>query len=93
MGGSASLVPPEQALPGRKDKMHVSPKHYITGNQMEGPYPGHLKTAYFANGCFWGSEKGIWRLPGGGIFSTAVGYAAGFTPHPTYEEQEPSSSV
>ena len=45
-----------------------------------------LKVAVFANGCFWGSEKGIWRLPGGGIHSTAVGYAAGFTPNPTYEE-------
>ena len=60
--------------------------HYVLKNKMEPPYPDHLKVAVFANGCFWGSEKGIWRLPGGGIYTTAVGYAAGFTPNPTYEE-------
>ncbi|CAE7774978.1 msrA1 [Symbiodinium pilosum] len=53
---------------------------------MKGPWPEGMSKFVFANGCFWGSEKGIWRLPGGGIFSTAVGYAAGFTPNPTYEE-------
>merc|ERR1719261_1921862 len=53
---------------------------------MEGPWPASMQVAVFANGCFWGSEKGIWRLPGGGIYSTAVGYAAGYTPNPTYEE-------
>lgn len=53
---------------------------------MEGPWPENMKVCVFANGCFWGSEKGIWRLPGGGIYSTAVGYAAGYTPNPTYEE-------
>lgn len=52
----------------------------------KGPWPKGLKVCVFANGCFWGSEKGIWRLPGGGIFSTAVGYAGGYTPNPTYEE-------
>lgn len=52
----------------------------------KGPWPKSLKVCVFANGCFWGSEKGIWRLPGGGIFSTAVGYAGGYTPNPTYEE-------
>merc|ERR1719247_627575 len=53
---------------------------------MAGPWPEKMKVCVFANGCFWGSEKGIWRLPGGGIHSTSVGYAAGFTPNPTYEE-------
>jgi len=80
------MVPKDKALPGRPNKMPVPAKHFVLGNQMEGPYPAHLKVAVFANGCFWGSEKGIWRLPGGGIYSTAVGYCAGFTPNPTYEE-------
>jgi peptide-methionine (S)-S-oxide reductase len=53
---------------------------------MKGTWPEGFQVCVFANGCFWGSEKGIWRLPGGGIHSTAVGYAAGFTPNPTYEE-------
>lgn len=53
---------------------------------MEGPWPENMKLLIFGNGCFWGSEKGIWRLPGSGIFSTAVGYAGGFTPNPKYDE-------
>merc|ERR1711988_1358950 len=60
-------------------------RHFVLGTKMEDIPEGH-KVAVFANGCFWGSEKGIWRLPGDGIFSTAVGYCAGFTPNPTYEE-------
>jgi len=87
MGGSSSMVTPDRALKGRAQKMPVSQKHYIfKDNNMEGPYPEGLKKCIFANGCFWGSEKGIWRLPGGGIYTTAVGYAAGFSPNPTYEE-------
>eukprot|EP00854_Cymbomonas_tetramitiformis_P028701 gene28701-35610_t len=66
--------------------MPVSSKHYVLGNPMEGPWKEGLEVIIIANGCFWGSEKGMWRLPGGGIYSTAVGYAAGFTPNPTYEE-------
>ena len=76
----------DKALPGRAQKMKIASKHFVLGNPMEGPWPEHLKVAVFANGCFWGSEKGIWRLPGKGVFSTAVGYAAGFTPNPSYEE-------
>merc|ERR1719345_576557 len=60
-------------------------EHYVLRNPMRGPWPEGHKVVVFANGCFWGSEKGIWRLPFG-IHSTAVGYAAGFTPNPTYEE-------
>jgi peptide-methionine (S)-S-oxide reductase len=86
LGKSASLISPEKALKGRAEKMRVGMKHYVLANPMEGPWPEGHKVAVFANGCFWGSEKGIWRLPGGGIYSTAVGYAAGFTPNPTYEE-------
>ena len=85
MGGSESMVTPERALPGRSEKMPVAAKHYVLGNPMEG-VPDGFKVAVFANGCFWGSEKGIWRLPGGGIYNTAVGYAAGYSPNPTYEE-------
>jgi len=80
------MVTPDKALPGRPEKMQVSSKHYVLGTRMEGPFPEGLKTMIFANGCFWGSEKGIWRLPGEGVYSTAVGYAAGFTPNATYEE-------
>merc|ERR1719213_1562936 len=71
-------------LPGRETEMKVSEKHFVTKNPMKGPWPEGYKVAVFANGCFWGSEKGAWRLPG--VYSTAVGYAAGFTPNPTYEE-------
>ena len=71
--GAESMVPKERALPGRERKMPVAARHYVLGNPMEGPWPANLKTFVFANGCFWGSEKGIWRLPGGGIHSTAVG--------------------
>ena len=80
------MVDKANALPGRPQKMQVSDRHYVLGNKMEGPWPEGHKVFVFANGCFWGSEKGIWRLPGDGIYTTAVGYAAGYTPNPTYEE-------
>lgn len=80
------LVKPEDALPGRDEPMRVSAKHYVFQTPMKGPWPDGFQVMVFANGCFWGSEKGVWRLPGGGIFSTAVGYAAGYSPNPTYEE-------
>jgi len=80
------LIEPEKALPGREAPMRVSDRHAVLGSKMKGPWPAGHKVAVFANGCFWGSEKGIWRLPGDGIYTTAVGYAAGFTPNPTYEE-------
>eukprot|EP00927_Polykrikos_kofoidii_P071246 TRINITY_DN67542_c0_g1_i1.p1 TRINITY_DN67542_c0_g1~~TRINITY_DN67542_c0_g1_i1.p1 ORF type:complete len:281 (+),score=43.11 TRINITY_DN67542_c0_g1_i1:59-844(+) len=83
---STSMVKKEGALPGRKSVMRVSDKHYVLKTPMKGPWPEGFKVCVFANGCFWGSEKGIWRLPGGGVHSTAVGYAGGFTPNPTYEE-------
>lgn len=76
------MVTPQKALRGRSTPMKVAKKHYVLGTPMLGP---DHKMAVFANGCFWGSEKGIWRLPYG-IISTAVGYAGGFTPNPTYQE-------
>jgi len=82
----AQMVTKDKALPGRSQKMMVPDRHFVLGNKMEGPFPEGYKVAVFANGCFWGSEKGIWRLPGDGIYTTAVGYCAGYTPNPTYEE-------
>jgi len=85
-GGGGGLISPEKALPGRSQKMANIDgyKHYMTGKDMQ-EVPDGFEVAIFANGCFWGSEKGIWRLPAG-IHSTAVGYCAGFTPNPTYNE-------
>lgn len=88
LGGpdKSSLIEPEKALKGRSQKMPNIDglRHYVLGNKLE-EVPEGFEEAVFANGCFWGSEKGIWRLPKG-IHSTAVGYCAGFTPNPTYEE-------
>eukprot|EP00555_Chaetoceros_dichaeta_P002667 CAMPEP_0198250008 /NCGR_PEP_ID=MMETSP1447-20131203/1346_1 /TAXON_ID=420782 /ORGANISM="Chaetoceros dichaeta, Strain CCMP1751" /LENGTH=325 /DNA_ID=CAMNT_0043934767 /DNA_START=24 /DNA_END=1001 /DNA_ORIENTATION=+ len=85
-GGDPELISPEKALPGRQQKMANIDgyKNYITGKDLQ-EVPDGFEVAVFANGCFWGSEKGIWRLPEG-IHSTAVGYCAGFSPNPTYEE-------
>jgi len=84
-GMEPKMVEPSDALPGRTQKMPINDRHRVLGTKMDEVPEGH-KVAVFANGCFWGSEKGIWRLPGDGIYSTAVGYCAGFTPNPTYEE-------
>mmetsp|Transcript_42404 Transcript_42404/g.73759 ORF Transcript_42404/g.73759 Transcript_42404/m.73759 type:complete len:354 (-) Transcript_42404:169-1230(-) len=79
------MVLPSQALPGRDRPMMRTTVHCVLHNPMD-VVPDGFKVAVFANGCFWGSEKGIWRLPGGGIYTTAVGYCAGYTPNPNYEE-------
>jgi len=84
--GSGKLIAKEDALKGREEPMEVAATHYVLKTPMKGPWPEGFQKLIFANGCFWGSEKGIWRLPGGGIHHTAVGYAGGFTPNPTYEE-------
>ena len=73
-----------EALPGRAEKMPVPEKHFVNGHALAPPYPDGLELALFGLGCFWGAEKGFWQLPG--VYSTAVGYAGGFTPNPTYEE-------
>ena len=86
MGGSTSMVSKDKALPGRAAALPISPKHFVLGTPMQGAWPEGFKVMIFANGCFWGSEKGAWRLPGGGVHTTAVGYAAGITPNPSYEE-------
>ncbi|HUQ01086.1 MAG TPA: peptide-methionine (S)-S-oxide reductase MsrA [Kofleriaceae bacterium] len=76
----------DEALPGRAAKMPVSERHTVLGNRLAPPYPlaAGLKEAMFGMGCFWGAEKKFWQVAG--VWSTAVGYAAGLTPNPTYEE-------
>jgi peptide-methionine (S)-S-oxide reductase len=80
----AAMPTPAQALPGRQQKMKVPARHYVLGSALEPPFPEGTALALFGLGCFWGAEKAFWQLKG--VFSTAVGYAAGFTPNPTYEE-------
>jgi len=75
---------PGEALKGRADRMAVPPKHHVLGSPLEGPFPAEYQKALFALGCFWGAERKFWQLPG--VFTTAVGYAAGSTPNPTYRE-------
>ena len=74
---------PDQALPGRKEAMPVPGRHLVTGAPLVGPFPGKA-TAIFGMGCFWGAERKFWQAPG--VYTTAVGYAGGLTPNPTYEE-------
>ncbi len=75
---------PGEALTGRSTALPVPERHFVNGNPLAGPWPPGLELALFGLGCFWGAERKFWQLPG--VFSTAVGYAAGFTPNPTYEE-------
>ncbi|MGZ4675457.1 MAG: peptide-methionine (S)-S-oxide reductase MsrA [Acidimicrobiia bacterium] len=79
-----TMVDPERALPGRDTEMPVPAAHFVNGHELQGPYPEGLETAMFALGCFWGAERVFWKLDG--VYTTAVGYAAGVTPNPTYEE-------
>ena len=79
-----SMPTPDTALPGRADEMPVAAVHYVNGNPLRGPFPGHLQQAVFGMGCFWGVERKYWQVEG--VFTTAAGYAAGLTPNPTYQE-------
>jgi peptide-methionine (S)-S-oxide reductase len=74
----------EDALPGRDQALDVPPSHFVLGTPLTGPFPGHLEQALFGLGCFWGAERQFWRIKG--VFTTAVGYAAGFTRNPNYRE-------
>ena len=74
----------EEALPGRTQRMRVPQRHFVNRRPLAGPFPAGLETAMFGLGCFWGAERKFWEAPG--VFTTAVGYAAGYTPNPTYEE-------
>ncbi len=78
------MVNAANALPGRTATMPVPEAHYVNAHPITAPFPEGLHSAQFAMGCFWGAERAFWELPG--VYSTAVGYAGGFTPNPTYQE-------
>ena len=86
MGWEQKLRIPDEkeALPGRDQTMPVPPAHFVNGNPLEAPFPEGMEIALFALGCFWGAERKFWEMEG--VFSTAVGYAGGFTRNPSYEE-------
>ena len=79
-----SLPGKDEALPGRAEAIEPAGAHFVNGNTLLGPYPEGLKTVLFGMGCFWGAERLFWQLPG--VYVTAVGYAGGHTPNPTYHE-------
>jgi peptide-methionine (S)-S-oxide reductase len=79
-----SMPTPEQALPGRSHPIPTAETHFVSGGPLKGPYPAGAEKALFGLGCFWGAERKFWQLPG--VYVTAVGYAGGLTPNPTYEE-------
>jgi peptide-methionine (S)-S-oxide reductase len=82
---SKAAMPSEKdALPGRSAPLAVPQTHFVNGRRIVAPFPAGLSEAVFGLGCFWGAEKLFWQLPG--VYSTAVGYAGGYTPNPTYEE-------
>jgi peptide-methionine (S)-S-oxide reductase len=83
-GKSATLVTPENALPGRSERMPVPARHEVLGTPLEPPFPDGFEQLIVGMGCFWGAERIFWRAPG--VYTTAVGYSGGFTPNPTYRE-------
>lgn len=83
-GKKLSLPTKEEALPGRSQPMPVPSKHFVNGNPLKPPFPAGMQLAMFGLGCFWGAERKFWQQKG--VFTTAVGYAAGMTPNPTYQE-------
>jgi peptide-methionine (S)-S-oxide reductase len=78
------LPQPDNALPGRESAMPVPDTHFVNGNRLTSPFPPGLQQAIFGMGCFWGAERKFWQAPG--VYSTAVGYAGGYTPNATYTE-------
>ena len=83
-GRKNQMPTPDEALPGRDDKMPVPAAHFVNGHTLEPPFPDGLELAMFGLGCFWGAERLFWELPG--VYTTAVGYAGGITPNPSYQE-------
>ena len=79
-----TMVRPEDALPGRASPMPVAAEHVVLGTSMTPPWPEGSEVLVVAMGCFWGAERMFWELPG--VITTAVGYAGGYTPNPTYDE-------
>ena len=80
----STMVEPAAALPGRAHETRVSERHEVLGTPLRGPFPEGVQTAIFGMGCFWGAERIFWEADG--VYTTAVGYAGGVTPNPTYEE-------
>lgn len=83
-GKNPKLPDPREALPGRQGAMPVSERHFVNGHPLRPPFPETMRRAMFGMGCFWGAERRLWQADG--VFTTAAGYAGGFTPNPTYEE-------
>jgi peptide-methionine (S)-S-oxide reductase len=84
LGKKATMISPKEALPGRDRPMPVPEQHFVNGNPLKPPFPEGMETAIFGLGCFWGAERKFWQLEG--VYTTAAGYAAGYTPNPTYKE-------
>jgi len=78
------MVTPDAALPGRPEGLRIPERHEVLGTPLKGPFPPGIETAVFGMGCFWGAERIFWQADG--VYTTAVGYAGGMTPNPTYEE-------
>ncbi len=83
-GKKLTIPTPEEALPGRAEPMPVPDRHFVNGHPLKPPFPAGMELAMFGLGCFWGAERKFWQQEG--VYSTAVGYAAGSTPNPTYRE-------
>ena len=85
MSAKPEVIPDaDQALPGRDEKIQIDPKHFVHGRSMLGPFPGNMEQVIFGLGCFWGAERKFWNVEG--VYTTAVGYSAGHTLNPTYQE-------
>ncbi|XP_028996584.1 mitochondrial peptide methionine sulfoxide reductase isoform X3 [Betta splendens] len=84
MASKAQMPTPDTALPGRTDSIKVSAKHHVSGSSTVPPFPNGTDVVVFGMGCFWGAERKLWRQKG--VYSTQVGYAGGFTAHPTYRD-------
>src|SRR4051794_1522851 len=82
--GKSTVVAAAEALPGREQELAVPARHEVLGTPLKGPFPPGVQVAVFGMGCFWGAERMFWQADG--VFTTAVGYAGGSTPNPTYEE-------
>ena len=84
LGKPMTIPSAEQALPGRDEKIKIDPKHYVHGRSMIEPFPDNMEQVIFGLGCFWGAERKFWNLEG--VYTTAVGYSAGHTLNPSYQE-------